>query len=377
MNEMMLKKRSTNYLPEDLVVEILSRVPLTSLARLRWACKGWNDLIKDKILAKKPSQIIMLIDSRVYLASVDIHKIDNNKVNLTSQFSLKDPLSHNFSEEVDIRNVFHCDGLLLCTTKDDRLVVWNPLSRETRWIQPRSTNKAFEYFALGKSSSNKYKILRMNQFCDVFPYLIEFEIYDFASNTWKVVGKTTDWFIQTWKGRVMSVNGNTYWLACSKDQEDFLQSFDFSTERFTRVSLPGDHHSYHVLSVSVTREEQQLCFLTQDKPLHSTYAWNGKVNIWIATKIESRGAASWIKFLSFDLPNFHQPFYFCSPMNFLVDRENKVLVCPGKKGVSNNFLNILGENKSIQVDHHDAKSVCSLFVNYVPTFVQIHQGSLK
>ncbi|XP_002883624.2 putative F-box protein At4g10190 [Arabidopsis lyrata subsp. lyrata] len=370
MNEMMLKKRSTNYLPEDLVVEILSRVPLTSLARLRWACKGWNDLIKDKILAMKPSQIIVLIDSRVYLASVDMHKIDNNKVNLTSQFSLKDPLSHNFSEEVDIQNVFHCDGLL-CTTKDDRLVVWNPLSRETRWIQPRSTNKEFEYFALGISSSNKYKILRIVHTGKTHPGLLEFEIYDFTSNSWKVISESRDWLKPLWKSCVMSVNGNIYWLAFREGDGIFLQSFDFSTERFRRVSLPGDHHYYNILSLAVTREKQQLCLLTQDRQVPAN-------NVWIATKIESKRAASWIKFLSFDLPNFHHPFHFCSPMNFLVDRENKVLVCPGKNnGVSNNFLNILGENKFIQVDHQDGKSVCSLLVNYVPTFVQIHQGSLK
>ncbi|ESQ43591.1 hypothetical protein EUTSA_v10015387mg [Eutrema salsugineum] len=30
--------------------------------------------------------------------------------------------------EVDIAKVFHCDGLLLCTTKDYRLVVWNPFA---------------------------------------------------------------------------------------------------------------------------------------------------------------------------------------------------------------------------------------------------------
>lgn len=41
-------------------------------------------------------------------------------VNATSQFYLEDPQFK--SSQVDIRKVFHCDGLLLCSTEDDRLV---------------------------------------------------------------------------------------------------------------------------------------------------------------------------------------------------------------------------------------------------------------
>lgn len=50
----MKKKRNTKYLPEDLLVKILSRVPEASLARFRSISQGWNALIKkEEILAKK------------------------------------------------------------------------------------------------------------------------------------------------------------------------------------------------------------------------------------------------------------------------------------------------------------------------------------
>lgn len=63
-------------------------------------------------------------------------------------------------------------------------------------------------------------------------------------------------------------------------------------------------------------------------------------------------------------------------MNFLADTENKVLVCPGKHGNTNKFLNILGEDKCIQVDGQEYEgSKGSLLVSYVPTSVQIEQGS--
>ncbi|EOA19601.1 hypothetical protein CARUB_v10002783mg [Capsella rubella] len=381
----MKKSRNILHLPEDLVVEILSRVPAVSLARLRSTSKAWNVLIKDGRLATehygnapKHSLIIMLIAFRVYLVSVDLHQVYNNKVKVASQFSLKDPLYDSF-KEVDICNIFHCDGLLLCTTVDNRLVVWNPCSGEVKWIQPRRSNERFTIFALSKSSSNKYKILRINQTLEYgvtsWKILLDWEIYDFTINSWRVVGKLTNsWFIPNMNERGTSVNGNAYWLANSKDltNMDFLLGFDFSSERFTSVSLPWDDHLpyYHLIALSVTREDQKLCIIA------SQVMQSSSRDVWIATKIESStGAASWAKFLSLRLVN--KPFYFASGMNFLVEEEDKVLVCRGKMdGVSTCFLHVVGEdNKCIQVDHHDPESTCSLVVSYVPTLVQIQQGS--
>ncbi|ESQ47770.1 hypothetical protein EUTSA_v10022361mg, partial [Eutrema salsugineum] len=307
-------RRCSVDLPEDLLVEILSRVPEAALVRLRSTSKEWNDLIKkDKRLAKK-SLVIMLIDFRVYLVNVDLHGIQESIV----------------KKEVDINEVFHCDGLLLCTTKDNRLVVWNPCSGETRWmIKPKDSYTNFDLHALGKSSCNKYKILRVNhQHGHGFEQcLVEYEIYDFTSNSWRCVVKTRE---------------------CQGFLMDDLLRFDFSTEKLESVSLPVNPLSDFPMGLSVTREEQKLCMLT----LLCCYVRD--IDVWIATKIESNGSMSWIKFLT-----------------------NKVLVCRGPNVVSNRFLHIVGEDKCIQVDHrHVAGSTCSLLLSYVPTLVQIQQASL-
>ena len=152
-------KRNIVYLPKDLLVAILSRVPEASLARLRSTSKEWNALIKKDARLDKKSLAIILIDCRVYLARLDLH--DNNLVKVISQLRLTDPLSSS-SEEVDVRRVCHCDGLLLCTTMDERLVVWNPCSVETsRIIKPLNSKYSSDTYALGKSScNNEYKILK-------------------------------------------------------------------------------------------------------------------------------------------------------------------------------------------------------------------------
>nr|AAO37179.1 hypothetical protein [Arabidopsis thaliana] len=73
-------------LPRDLLAEILSRVPLASLRSVRFTCKKWNDLSKDrsflkkqiveakkKQLKSKEFEVIMMRNFRVYLTSVDLH----------------------------------------------------------------------------------------------------------------------------------------------------------------------------------------------------------------------------------------------------------------------------------------------------------------
>ncbi|XP_023642656.1 putative F-box protein At3g21130 [Capsella rubella] len=365
------------HLQEALVVEILSRVPAVSLARLRSTSKRWNALVKDGRLAKKHSAyaprqsplFIMLIDSRVYLVSIDLHRIDNDKAapsaKVTSQFSLKDPLSNSSEQEVDICNVFHCNGLLLCTTRDNRLVVWNPCSGEKRWIvQHRLGYGEINHYALGYDyRSSCYKILRMGG--HRVPFQTKYQVYNFTSESWRVVGGTVDCFIPRIQSLGISVMGNTYWLAyCRQELGVILLYFDFSTERFHSLSLPEDApRSYFDVALSVTREEQQLCLLA---------VWSHEV--WIATKMEGTGDLSWSKFLTVSKFDLRNHLRFCIGMSFLVDQENKVVVSCNNSGFSNNIIQIVGKNTYIHEDQKGANSHVTRLLTYVPGLVQIQQG---
>ncbi|CAL9221707.1 unnamed protein product [Arabidopsis halleri] len=81
----------------------------------------------------------MLMDSKVYLVSINLHRIDNDKAAPSAK-------------------------------SDNRLVVWNMCSGETRWIQPRNSYKKSDSYALGYDNrSSCYKILRMDRFAgDIF-----------------------------------------------------------------------------------------------------------------------------------------------------------------------------------------------------------------
>ncbi|KFK38924.1 hypothetical protein AALP_AA3G178100 [Arabis alpina] len=208
-----------NNLPIDLVEEILSRVPVTSLRRIRSTCKKWNTLCKDGTftekhltqVAERKGEIltILLINCKLNLKSVNLRNdcFDPSIRHRGNLISLSD------SDKLDITRVYHCDGLVLCLTEDyTRFVVWNPYTGQTRWIcaEPIPGHHTWLWYgyALGHDKST-HKVLRFARPGSGRPV---HEIYDLNSNLWRVLDVTQDWDIM-YGYYGMSLKGNMYWFA--------------------------------------------------------------------------------------------------------------------------------------------------------------------
>ncbi|KAL1218066.1 F-box protein ETP2 [Cardamine amara subsp. amara] len=376
-------------LPIDLVEEILCFVPATSLKRLRLNCKRWNRLINDdKILASKnfdkaakQFEILMLTeDYRICPLRVNPH----GSVEVKSELRLVDPHSK-YSAEFDVEGVIHCDGLLLCTHEEEyRIVVWNPLTGETKGI---NIHKRGCFYSLGyskednKSCNKSYKILSCHSYSNVF------EIYEFKYNSWRVLNDINaqgGWELRDTLISV-SLKGNIYMFADDKTETPSslsLLKFDFSTEKFLLVPLPykGDFKAASICSV----REEKLSVLLR---LHE----NCKTEIWVTNKIdETTTVLSWSKVLALDLSVDHQISNYGS---FLLDEEKKVVMCCNRwideigevDVVFDNYkckdvVYIVGEdNKATIVDCRlDTSNQCwSTILDYVPSLVQIEQPSGK
>uniref|UniRef100_A0A0D3ABA1 F-box associated beta-propeller type 1 domain-containing protein n=1 Tax=Brassica oleracea var. oleracea TaxID=109376 RepID=A0A0D3ABA1_BRAOL len=105
--------------------EILNRVPANSLSRFRSASKQSHALLKSWRFARKHSACtqkeeplsIMLIDYKVFLVRINLHGLQHNDVSPSVKVAYHFNLN---ASPVAIDNVFHCDGLLLCTIKDNK-----------------------------------------------------------------------------------------------------------------------------------------------------------------------------------------------------------------------------------------------------------------
>ncbi|CAN6875388.1 unnamed protein product [Brassica oleracea] len=137
-----------------------------SLTQLRSTCKRWYALFKDprfieKNKGKAARQFILKKNDGVYSVRIDLH----NSFEFTRKLTTLED-----SQQV-------CDGLLLCTINSDRyqvnkLVVWNPCTGQTRWIQPSNRNRKQDGYFLGYENNNEscqcYKILRSSATLDEF-----------------------------------------------------------------------------------------------------------------------------------------------------------------------------------------------------------------
>ncbi|ESQ46576.1 hypothetical protein EUTSA_v10000604mg, partial [Eutrema salsugineum] len=267
-------------LPLDLVDEILSRISATSMS----TCKRWNLLFKDpgfskKHLRKTPKQyrVLMLKDYKLYSMSLD-HNVFPSSIEFKYALSLK--YLHYNSGQVDIVQVFHCDGLLLCIT------------RERRWIQHKSGYGRYIRFALGYENNNQscrsYKILRSSE---TNGQVRGFEIYEFSSNSWRVVNAPNGFRI----GMIffgVCLKGNTWLPSDSDDNKDkYLLSFDFTRERFRRLCLPQSLYPVSYMALSSVREEQ-LSLITKIN-------YSAVVELWVTNKVDDTEAElSWIKSLA-------------------------------------------------------------------------------
>ncbi|KAF8097354.1 hypothetical protein N665_0290s0013 [Sinapis alba] len=377
----------TPKLPWELESEILYRVPPTSVKRLQLTCKRWNTLFKDQSfinnhLGKAAIQMVLKNDESVYSFSFDFHGIHNRYdqfITFTGKLmSLKD------SEDVKISEIFHCEGLLLCTTKDNNsLVVWNPCTGQTRWIQSHGYNmQYFLGYGINKNKScDSFKILKFSYDCG---HQSErpgtYEIYEFNSASWRV--RHDNILIWGILSSGVSLKGNTYWLHSDHEDDDlvtFIAKFDFTIERFELMPLPyeSDDDDEAFALLSVVREEK-LALLFQ------SFASNNplEIKVWLTnTKADEAEDLSWSVFLVVDFSKVTEGMTIVN--SFLVDEENKRVMCCHQdfEDEDRTIIYVAGEdiNKIVYREHipkainlgYRRKQVTPipLLVSYVPNLV--------
>ncbi|KAJ4873232.1 F-box/kelch-repeat protein [Raphanus sativus] len=377
-------------LPRDMAEEVLSKLPMTSLRGVRFTCKKWNTISKDRSFTKKyrgeaakrkEFQVVMMLDYKVYLMSVN--PVDPSpSIEPIGKLVSLDDAAH---DGVKILEIFHCHGLLLCVTKEYRLVVWNPFNGQTRWIKPRDFYSRYDRYAFGyekktKFSRRSHKVLRFvnSYYRRVNRQVLEFEIFSLNSNSWKLVVVNPDWHIQYFHGG-LSIKGNTYWFAEEKlapqetTERRFLLGFNFTTESFgPLLPLPFCGPYGDKMSLSSVREEQIAVLLQKSDAPACT------LNIWISSKVGPSGV-SWNKlFLAVEMNPFTNFQFVNYSSSFFVDVKKKMVVFIDMNLGTRNMAYIIGENRYFKTVDLEGlakvdgwPTVCS----YVPSSVRINQAA--
>ena len=240
-----------DYLPNEVVREILYRLPAKSLIRFRCISKSWNSLITssafiDSHLTQSllhPSNSNKLIFRHYDItAKVEHYKFIHNDSSFDQYQYVEFPLTNCF------RLIGSVNGLFcLAVYQDEQFILWNPYIRKFITL-PRDYDHVLSRSVFGfDARTNDYKVVRI-----AFPYTpkpLLVEVYSLKEGSWRrkasaaaslLPGITND----IWCRRDAFINGAVHFGVRDCINTPRLKvgpsvlSFDLSDEVFHMTTLP-------------------------------------------------------------------------------------------------------------------------------------------
>ncbi|KEH41428.1 putative F-box domain-containing protein [Medicago truncatula] len=234
-------------LPEEVLFDILLRLPVRSLLQLKLVCKSWKTLISNSQFTKTH----LLTSSTAYpqLFSGDDREIVCYAVKplLENPSTLVQPVTIGMTHRYGILG--SCNGLLcLYDDSQSNFRLWNPLinlKSDTFPIVASFDKKLVTYHGFGYDQVNdKYKLLLFVHNQDDFTERIT-RIYTFGENSWTTLQNFPS-YPSMWSGKFVS--GTLNWIvsknAVNSNQRVIL-SVDLEKETYGELLLP-QHDGYRV-----------------------------------------------------------------------------------------------------------------------------------
>ncbi|RDX79670.1 putative F-box protein, partial [Mucuna pruriens] len=241
-------KREEEFIPLDVVMNILKRLPVKSLIRLKCVSKEW----------------LKVLDGNHYFTQEHLRHSAHNNAFLLLQRIPRQPrplpfsscliapdatLVHPLFTHIAAKIVASCNGLL-CLRDKTHLSLFNPATRQIKHLPP-TTLFGFHYVGFGFSpASNDYKIVRISM-C-VFDQLDQVlilddvrvdraQVYSLATGSWREIDAVNLRPLCLVSSSV-STAGTIFWLATMASDSDadseFVVSFDIGRESFALLNGP-------------------------------------------------------------------------------------------------------------------------------------------
>ncbi|KAF3972203.1 hypothetical protein CMV_004280 [Castanea mollissima] len=267
----------TKYLPEEILTNILLRLPVKSLIRFRLVCKSWFTFLH------KPNFIATHLN---YSSANNCHHLlvhtqaENHAISLLSNKTLNlidSPRTPKVEREVIVGS---CNGLV-CLSRDSEIVLWNPATKEhkvlpTPCISTEFFNPLITWSIGFGFHVEDYKVVRMVNTNYLLSGKItpKVEVYSTSSGSWRVINAIIPCYVEQRRCSVV-LKGVPYWLGfgpiCPNTifvprrevlREEFVLSFDMGNEVFLQVDVPGakDYHYTYSKKLGVYNESVAIMY---------------------------------------------------------------------------------------------------------------------
>ncbi|KAM1000550.1 hypothetical protein ACFX15_006922 [Malus domestica] len=259
--------------PTDIMLDILSRLPVKSLCRFRCVSKSWRSLVTDpdfvKIHLNKAFENVEIFHQRRRLMFSDGSHRSLYSLDLDEFLNHNDAV-HNYLDEKENDNdintnddddeavateldyiyseipnnwvfmVFHCNGLLLCQLYNWEFYLVNPATRKSKKlpdIPSSSIAYYFDLFGFGfDHSTDDYKMVDLR-------YLkggIMFIVYTLKTGSWREIQRRYPYKSDLMLHGIL-LSGGLHWLVNRvRGSSSVIISFDLAEEHVQEIPLPCD-----------------------------------------------------------------------------------------------------------------------------------------
>lgn len=292
-------------LPREIALDILSRLPITSIIQSRFVCRAWHTSSLDQNLAylhlseavKRDPFLLFHCDYpiRNQLYFVEFADDDKGKMRRIST-----PFSASMSE---FNVVGSCNGILCLSDSlyKDAVYIYNPFTRDYKEL-PKTRQYEDQEVVYGfgfHPGTNEYKVVKIVyhwNFLNTGSWHTrriripghsksEILVFSFRSNTWRSIGKVP-YQIERRSSQALFTNGRLHWLTRSmyKNVRGLLIiCFDIADEQFHEVPRP-DFSVQNGLNYHLTL--LRGC-------LSAVVCSHGELEIWVMKEYNVK--ESWIK----------------------------------------------------------------------------------
>ncbi|KAK7295544.1 hypothetical protein RJT34_18454 [Clitoria ternatea] len=316
-------EKSPKTLPNELIEQILVRLPVRSVVRSKCVCKSWRSLISNPQFAKShfdlaaaPSHRILLRSTHFYLESIDIDaSLHHDSAVAFHPLPLPSPPSPRRREYTIDRSLEHHDilgssrGLVLLAYYNGDLILWNPSTADYKRTSnpcPDLTCRSLYGFVYD-AALDDYLLYAVELYgSDIFAFdqPIRVAFISLKTNTCTFVAvdgdvRYKDLGFEFRAGSLL--NGALHWLVfCKFRKIPLIITVDLVDKTLSEILLP------HELTDGIVYELYSLRLMGGCLTVGCTVKGVGIDELWVMK--EYKVHSSWTKsitILTFDISNNH------------------------------------------------------------------------
>uniref|UniRef100_A0A2N9GJD7 Uncharacterized protein n=1 Tax=Fagus sylvatica TaxID=28930 RepID=A0A2N9GJD7_FAGSY len=225
-------RHRNNHIPDDIVLNILAKLPVKSILRFRISGFG---------------------------------------------------IPHDFPSDTECAIAGSCNGILCIADcgriSTDVIYLWNPSIRKFKRLPSSCLGKTgnLVYVTIGfayHSQNNDYKVVRISCsfLSSIYPPVPQIEVYTLSTDSWRRVGislriNNVMFNHNNLNLPIPLVSGALHWMACiieenRKRGKEIIVSFDVNTEKFRELALPLCSRTAHSYQKCLALFKGKLAFIT-------------------------------------------------------------------------------------------------------------------